>query len=91
MKINNVEVSIDDAIKLADLDNYLIKRNNNATILDDNMINILKKNGINYYEYSDMHLLLFEIESLLNDDYDDELDMVSKQIQEYIYYNETNY
>ena len=33
---------------------------------------------------------MFEIENCLDDYYDDELDIVSSQLSEYIYYNETN-
>ena len=33
---------------------------------------------------------MFEIENCLDDYYDDELDIVSSQLSEYIYYNEIN-
>ncbi len=36
-----------------------------------------------------MHELLFDIEELLNSDYDEELDLVSAQISELLYYRDT--
>ena len=44
---------------------------------------------INYNNFGNIRELLFEIESCLDDYFDDELDMVSQQLSEYIYYNET--
>ena len=36
-----------------------------------------------------MQTLLFDIEEILNDDYDEELDLISGQLAEFIYYKDT--
>ena len=83
-------ISLDEAIKIENLDNVLFKRRDNKMLLNDYQINVLNRNGINYLKYSNYKNLLFDIEELLNDNYDEELDSVSKFISEYVYYNETN-
>lgn len=42
-----------------------------------------------YEKYGSIHELLFDIEEILNDEYDDELDSISKQLAEMAYYRET--
>lgn len=89
MIINKKEVSINEALEYSDFDNLLLKRRNNNLLLSDYQVSVLSRNGINYNSYSSVRELLFEIEACLDDYYDDELDIVSSQIQEFIYYNET--
>ena len=85
-----MSISIKEAIDVENLDNILLKRRNNNMLLSDYQINILNRFNINYLSYSNYDNLLFDIEQVLADDYDDELDFVCSQISEYIYYNETN-
>ena len=59
-------------------------------LLSDYQINVLNNNGINYSQYCDIKTMLFDIEDILSDNYDEELDLVSSQLAEYIYYNNTN-
>ena len=89
MIINKKEVSIDEAIKISDYEGLLLKRRNNNMLLSDYQISILSRNGIDYNKFSNIRELLFEIENYLDDDFDEELDLVSSQLSEYIYYNET--
>lgn len=89
LKINNRKVSVDDALKFADYDNLLLKRRENNMLLSDYQVSILNRNGIDYKKFMNIQQLLFEIENCLDDDYDDELDMVSSQLAEYIYYKDT--
>jgi len=89
MIIKKSEIDINEAIKFADYEKLLLKRKENNMLLSDFQINVLSRNGINYLNHSNMHDLLFEIEECLNDEYDDELDMVSSQISEYLYYKDT--
>lgn len=89
MIINKENISIEDAIKFSDYENLLLKRRENNLLLSDYQVSILCRNGINYKSFSSIRDLLFEIEACLEDDFDDELDMVSSQLSEYIYYNET--
>ena len=89
MKDEKVEISLEDAIKFSNQNEFLYIRRANGILLNDYQINVLNKNGFDYLKYGNIHDLLFDIEEELNIDYDEELDLVSSQIAEYIYYNET--
>ena len=89
MKVNNKEISVNDAINFANYSNILLKHRENNFILSDYQIDILSRNGINYINFSNMEQLLFEIENILNVDYDEELDLVSSQLSELNYYRDT--
>ena len=89
MEINKKEISIDEAIKISEYQQLLLKRRENNILLSDYQVSILKRNGIEYQRYNNIKDLLFEIENSLEDYFDDELDIVSSQLAEYIYYNET--
>lgn len=89
MVINDKEINLKDAIDFANQEELLLKHRKNNMLLSDYQINVLRQNGFDYLKYSNFHDLLFDIEELLNDDYNEELDLVSSQISEYIYYNET--
>lgn len=89
MVINDREINVRDAVDFANQEELLLKHRKNNMLLSDYQINVLKKNGFDYLKYSNIHDLLFDIEELLNDDYNEELDLVSSQISEFIYYNET--
>ena len=89
MKIRDTNINIDEAIKLSNYDNLLLKHYNNGILLSDYQVGILKNNGFDYTKYGSMQELLFDIEEYLNDEYDDELDIVSNQIAELIYYKDT--
>lgn len=89
MTINKNEISIDEAIKFSNHDELLLKRRENNLLLSDYQVSVLNRNGINYKNFVNIKELLFEIESCLDDYFDDELDLVSSQLSEYIYYNET--
>ena len=89
MKIRGTNINIDEAIKLSNYDNLLLKHYNNGILLSDYQVGILKNNGFDYTKYGSMQELLFDIEEYLNDEYNDELDIVSNQIAELIYYKDT--
>lgn len=89
MLINKKEIDIDEAIKFADFDKLLLKRRENSMLLNDYQISVLSRNGIDYNKFCNIRDLLFSIEERLGDNYDDELDLVSSQISEFIYYNDT--
>lgn len=89
MIINKKEISVDEAIKFSDYEGLLLKRRNNNMLLSDYQISVLNRNGIDFNKFSNVRELLFEIENCLDDDFDDELDLVSSQLSEYIYYNDT--
>lgn len=89
MIINNKEVSVESAIKFSNQDNILLNRRDNGMLLSDYQISILKRNGIDYMKFNNIRELLFDIENSLDDYYDDELDLVSSQLAEFIYYCDT--
>ena len=89
MLINKSEVSLEDAINFSNLNDIILKRRENNLLLSDYQVSVLNRNGINYNNFGNIRELLFEIENCLDDYFDDELDMVSQQLSEYIYYNET--
>ena len=89
MKINEKEVSIEDAIAFADIDNIILKHRNNDILLSDYQVDVLNRNGLNYNNYNNISDLLFDIEETLNDNYDPELDLISSQLAEISYYKDT--
>ena len=90
MKINNVDIDIDEAIKLADVDKIVLKRRKNNILLSDYQMMILKERNFNLDKITNINELLFEIEEYLNNNYDDELDLIGSQLAEFIHYQQTN-
>lgn len=90
MKINNVDIDIDEAIRLADVDKIVLKRRKNNILLSDYQMMILKERNFNLDKITNINELLFEIEEYLNNNYDDELDLIGSQLAEFIYYQQTN-
>ncbi len=90
MLIKGVDVSVNDAIKMANVEQDFLKRRDNGILLSDYQISILESNNINYKNYSNLSSLLFEIEECLNEEENDELEEVSRQLAEIHYYSETN-
>ena len=89
MKVNNNEISLEDAINIADVDNIILKHRNNDILLSDYQIDVLKRYGLDYNKYNSIHDLLFDIEEVLCDNYDEELDLISSQLAEISYYKDT--
>ena len=89
MKINETDIDINTVMEYVDDKSLLFKHRNNGMYLNDFQIDVLKRNGLNYMEYANMQTLLFDIEEVLNSDYDDELDIVGSQLAEFIYYHDT--
>lgn len=86
----NSDITFEDAIKVADVENVILKRRNNNILLSDYQEEVLKSRGINYNDYGNERELLFTILEYLNDIEDDELDLISSQLAEFIYYHDTN-
>lgn len=63
-----------------------IKSNN--LMLTKSQIETLKKYNINYEQ--NVKMILYEIDQILNDDYDEVLDEIGNVIAEVDYYNNTN-
>ena len=89
MRINNNDISLDEAIKFANHNELFLRRRENNILLSDYQISVLSRNGIDYKKYGNVRELMFDIENYLNEYYDEELDLVSSQLSEFIYYNDT--
>ena len=90
MIINGVNVSVDEAINLSNVENDFLKRRDNGILLSDYQISVLDKNNINYKNYNNLSSLLFDIEESLNEEENEELEEISRQLAEIQYYRETN-
>ena len=89
MKIKDKEITVSEALDYANYTNLLLYRRDNDMLLSDYQVTVLKNNNIDYNKYDDIRQLLFDVEELLNNEYDEELDIVSGQLAELIYYNDT--
>lgn len=89
MKINNNDIDLDMAINYANIDNVLLKRRDNGFLLSDYQVEVLKRNGFDYNNYASINELLFDIEDYLNNEFDQELDLISSELAELIYYKDT--
>ena len=67
-----------------------LKRRENGLMLSDEDIEILKRNDINYLEFSSLEELIFRIQECLEEIEDDELENLNIKLGEYNYYNYTN-
>lgn len=90
MLINNRDVSVDEAIGFANYNNLLLSRRDNGLLLSDYQVDVLNRNGINYKNFSNIKDLMFEIENMLDEEFNEELDIISSQLAEYIYYKDFN-
>lgn len=88
MIVNKKDISVSDAVHFADNDSLLLKRRSNGFLLSDYQVSVLERFGISYRNSRDIRELLLEIECCLRDTFDEELDLVASQIDEYIYYKE---
>lgn len=81
-----------DKINLSDLidDKYIHKKINDDMFLSDFQIIVLKRNNINPYNYKNLKELIFVINQTLDDEYDEELDAILYEIEEFYYYNCVN-
>lgn len=66
-----------------------LKKHGNIYISDD-QVKILEKYNININKYSNVNELLYDIETILNEEIFDDLEWVSSTLSEYNYYNNTN-
>lgn len=91
MKINNKEINIDELVDEVYSDKNMLKLKKNGIYLSDNDVEILRRYNIDYNKYVSLSSLIFDIESILNEDTDvDDLEEVSRRLAELNYYNNTN-
>lgn len=86
MNINGKSIDISDLTN----EKYMHKKVNNL-FLSDYQISVLNYYKIDYLKCSSMKELIYLIEEVLDNDEDaEDLEMVSKEISEMDYYNNTN-
>ena len=69
-------------------DGSWLKKRENGMILSDYQIEVLKLNGIDYLKYGSIKEILFDINEILEEEENEELEIVGKEIDERNYYNE---
>lgn len=88
MNDKNLNILFDKAVEFSNFEELLLSRRENGLLLSDYQVDVLNRNGIDYKYFSNIKDLMFEIENCLDEEFDEELDLVSSQLSEYIYYNE---
>lgn len=81
----DLEKLINNAIS----DNSLVKINDNIYLTKYQIV-VLERYHIEYNSCSDIKEILFLIDDYLETDYEEELDELAKNLQEFSYYNFTN-
>ncbi len=69
-------------------DNYYKQVGN--LVLTDYQLNILDKNGIDLSKFNSNHELIYYLESVLNTNFNEELENISFELSEMYYYNDVN-
>ena len=90
MIVNNKNLDIEKLVKDVYEDKSFIKNRGNGIYLSDNDIEVLKRYDIDYKKYGNLNELIFDIESLLDEEDDEELEDICSKLSEIYYYNYVN-
>lgn len=83
--------NIDYDSLIPDMEKTKLKKIKNDIYLSDAWIEILERYDIDYRKYNSISALIFDIEEILNSGVEaNELEELSRDIQEFNYYNNTN-
>lgn len=83
--------NIDYDSLIPDIEKTKLKKIKNDIYLSDAWIEILERYDIDYRKYNSISELIFDIEEILNSGVEaNELEELSRDIQEFNYYNNTN-
>lgn len=83
--------NIDYDSLIPDIEKTKLKKIKNDIYLSDTWIEILERYDIDYRKYNSVSALIFDIEEILNSGVEaNELEELSRDIQEFNYYNNTN-
>lgn len=83
--------NIDYDSLIPDIEKTKLKKIKNDIYLSDAWIKILERYDIDYRKYNSVSALIFDIEEILNSGVEaNELEELSRDIQEFNYYNNTN-
>ena len=86
MNINGENIDISDLIS----QKYMHKELDNGLFLSDYQIDVLLRNGIDPNKCGSVSELIYLIDEAIEESLDEELDLISKEIIEFNYYNNTN-
>ena len=70
---------------IPDINSWLLPREN-GMLLSDYQVEVLHRNWINYLKYGSIKEILFEINDILEDDENEELEGVARELDERNYY-----
>lgn len=59
-------------------------------LLSDYQLDILNKNGIDLTKFNSNHELIYFLENILNNSFNEDLEIVSEELAEMYYYNNVN-
>lgn len=90
MKLNGKDLDINNIVEEINIDKNIPLKRKNGLVLRESHIEILKRNNINYEEYSSLNSLILAIEEILIEEDNEELDLLSEELSEINYYNYTN-
>ena len=83
--------NIDYHSLIPDIEKTKLKKIKNDIYLSDAWIEVLERYDIDYRKYNSVSALIFDIEEILNSGVEaNELEELSRDIQEFNYYNNTN-
>lgn len=83
--------NIDYDSLIPDIEKTKLKKIKNDIYLSDAWIEVLERYDIDYRKYNSISALIFDIEEILNSGVEaNELEELSRDIQEFNYYNNTN-
>lgn len=85
-----MEYNIDKIISEIDFNKFKLKDNGKGLLLTNEEIDILKRYGIEYQSYGSINELLYEIDEILNTEYNEELEYILDKLNERHYYNDIN-
>lgn len=87
MKINDVEMNVDDLVKDV---KFSMHKNYHGILLTDNQVSILKMYGFDIGKYTNIKQLMFDLGEFLNENTDvDDLEVIYEELAEFNYYNYT--
>lgn len=80
------EYDIEALVKDINFNDNFIGYNKNKIVLTNREISVLEKNGIDYKKASSIAQLLYDIDNVVDEQEDDELEQVAKDIADRNYY-----
>lgn len=77
----------DEYQKFLPNDNSWLIARDNGMLLSDYHIEVLARNGIDYLKYSSIKQILFDINDILDEEENEELETIARELDERNYYS----